>query len=463
MKSKELLTKTKEAATVATPVSSSGHVARLFYVTVAHNRNGLRCLNRLTYALLIALCSMLYVLCFSLCEAKVYIDISSPALKKLPIAIYEFNGISGKEISKTVRDDLEFTGLFIYIDKAAYVEGPLQPFNPKNWTPLGVEVVVKGTVKEGTEITLMVSLFDVFEGKEILKKEYKSGRELIRPLSHTVANDIYKALTGEEGIFRSRIAFVGEEKGRKDIYIMDWDGKRMLKIGLKENFILSPRWSRDGTKLIYSSERNRQWNIYLLDFLKRTEKKIFSSKGTNLGGDFLSGDTDFIFSSSKDGNPDLYIMSMEGSDMRKLTSSNSIEVSPSVSPDSKYIAFVSDRGGSPQIYLMRNDGSDVRRITFEGSYNTSPSWSPKGDRIAFTGRRGANQILVVNSDGTGLIQLTTQGNNEDPSFSPDGRYITFSSDRDGVRGIYIMRANGESQKRITPRKLRAFSPRWSPN
>jgi TolB protein len=406
---------------------------------------------------------MLYVLCFSLCEAKVYIDISSPALKKLPIAIYEFNGISGKEISKTVRDDLEFTGLFMYIDKAAYVEGPLQPFNPKNWTPLGVEVVVKGTVKEGTEITLMVSLFDVFEGKEILKKEYKSGKELIMPLSHTVANDIYKALTGEEGIFRSRIAFVGEEKGRKDIYIMDWDGKRMLKIGLKENFILSPRWSRDGTKLIYSSERNRQWNIYLLDFLKRTEKKIFSSKGTNLGGDFLSGDTDFIFSSSKDGNPDLYIMSMEGSDMRKLTSSNSIEVSPSVSPDSKYIAFVSDRGGSPQIYLMRNDGSDVRRITFEGSYNTSPSWSLKGDRIAFTGRRGANQILVVNSDGTGLIQLTTQGNNEDPSFSPDGRYITFSSDRDGVRGIYIMRANGDSQKRITPRKLRAFSPRWSPN
>jgi TolB protein len=419
--------------------------------------------NNIIRLALVILCSMLYALCSTAVEAKVYIDISSPALKKLPIAIYEFNGASGKEISDIIRDDLDFTGLFVYIDRAAYIEGLLQPFNPKNWTPLGVEVVVKGTVKEGNEITLMISLFDVFEGKEILKKEYKSGRELIRPLSHTIANDIYKALTGEEGIFRSRIAFVGEEGKMKDIYIMDWDGKRMSRVGLKESIILSPRWSRDGTKLIYSYERNRQWSIYLLDFLKRTGKKVFSSKGTNLAGDFLSQDGKFILSSSKDGNPDLYIISPKGDNMRRLTSLQSIEVSPAVSPDGEYIAFVSDRGGNPQIYMMQRDGTDVRRITFEGSYNTSPSWSPKGDRIVFSGRRDTNQIFTINLDGTGLTQLTTQGNNEDPSFSPDGRYITFSSDRDGVKGIYIMRANGESQKRITPKKLKALSPRWSPN
>lgn len=396
-------------------------------------------------------------------EAKVYIDISSPAFKRLPIAIYEFDGSSGKEISDTVRDDLEFTGLFVNIDRAAYIEGLYQPFNPKNWTPIGVDIVVKGSVKESRELTLTVSLFDVLEGKEILKKEYKAGRKLIRPLAHTVANDIYKTLTGETGIFRSRIAFVAEDRGGKDIYIMDWDGKRISKLGLKENIILSPHWSRDGAKLIYSAERNRQWVIYLLDFLNMTKKKVFSSKGTNIVGDFLPGGDDFIFSSSKDGNLDLYIMSLKGNNIKRLTSSLSIEVSPVVSPDREYIAFVSDRGGTPQIYVMRRDSSDVRRITFSGSYNTSPSWSPKGDKIVFTGRQEANQIFVINMDGTGLTQLTTQGNNEDPSFSPDGRYITFSSDRERVKGIYIMRANGESQKRITPKNLRAFCPKWSPD
>jgi TolB protein len=407
---------------------------------------------------------MLFALRNAVAEAKVYIDITSPASKKLPIAIYDFGGLSGKEVSDTIQGDLEFTGLFTCIDRAAYIEGPSQPFNPKNWTPLGIEIVVKGTIKEGKELTLItISLFDVFEGKEILKKEYKAGKELIRPLAHTVANDIYKALTGEAGIFRSRIAFVAEEGGLKDINIMDWDGKRISKIGLKENIILSPHWSRDGSKLIYSAERNRQWGIYLLNFLNRTVKKVFSSKGTNIVGDLLPEGNDFIFSSSKDGNFDIYIMGLKTDTIKKLTSSQSIEVSPAISPDSVHIAFVSDRGGSPQIYVMRKDGSDVRRISFAGSYNTSPSWSAKGDKIVFTGRQEKSQIFTINPGGAGLTQLTTQGNNEDPSFSPDGRFITFSSDRDGVKGIYLMRANGESQKRITPKKLRAFSPRWSPN
>lgn len=412
---------------------------------------------------LIILCTMLFALSFSPATAKVYIDITSPALKKLPIAIYNFGGLSGREISDTIKDDLEFTGLFTYIDRAAYIEGLYQPFNPKNWTPLGIEMVVKGIVKEGKELTLPLSLFDVLEAKEISNKEYKAGKELIRPLSHTIANDIYTALTGERGIFRSRIAFVAESGGIKDINIMDWDGKRISKLGLKENLILSPHWSKDGTKLIYSAERNRQWGIYLVNFLNTTVKKVFSSKGTNIVGDLLPDGNEFIFSSSKEGRVDLYMMNLKNNTIRKLTSSQSIEVSPAISPDGKYIVFVSDRGGSPQIYTMRRDGSDIRRITFEGSYNTSPNWSPRGDKIVFSGRRGANQICIVNPDGTGLVQLTTQGNNEDPSFSPDGRFITFTSDRDGRKGVYIMRANGESQKRITPKKMKAFYPRWSPN
>lgn len=412
---------------------------------------------------IISLSFFIFHFSFLIASAKIYIDISSPAFKKLPIAIQEFYGSSGKEISDIIRDDLEFTGLFLNIDRAAYIENPSQPFNPRNWTPIGAEAVVKGSVKEDGELVVIAYLYDVFERKEILKKEYKAGRELIRPLSHTIANDIYNILTGEKGIFRSRIAFVAEEAGGRDVYIMDWDGKRISKMGLKKDLILSPRWSRDGTKLIYSAERNRQWAIYLLDFVNMIERKVFSSTGTNIAGEFLPDGDNFIFSSSKDKTPDLYIMNLKSQNSTKLTSSHYIEVSPAVSPDGKYIAFVSDRGGSPQIYVMHMDGSDLRRITFEGSYNTSPSWSPKGDKIAFSGRRGTNQIFIVNPDGTELTQLTMQGNNEDPSFSPDGRYITFSSDRDGIKGIYIMRADGEYQKRITPKNTRAFSPRWSPN
>ena len=418
--------------------------------------------EKLTVSILFLFLSAFCIL-LSVSEAKVYIDISSPAFRKLPIAIQEFFGPYGREVSDIIREDLDFSGLFSYIDSAAYLEKPSQQFNPKNWSPIGAEAVVKGSVRTAQDLTVIGSLNDVIEGKEILRKEYKADKVLLRPVAHTIANDIYHALTGETGVFRSRIAFVGDDKGEKNIHIMDWDGNRISKTGVKENFMLSPRWSRDGSKLVYSAEKNRQWGVYLLDFTKMQERKAFSSKGTNIAGDFLADGNEIVISSSKDGTPDLYIININNGNAIKLTSSRGIEVSPAVSPDSRTIAFVSDRGGSPQIYIMHRDGSDVRRITFEGSYNTSPSWSPKGDKIAFSGRKGTNQIFVMNPDGTELTQLTSQGNNEEPSFSPDGRYIAFSSDRDGVKGIYIMRANGESQKRITPKNIRAYSPRWSPN
>jgi len=410
--------------------------------------------------LLISLC----VVCFTcfIAEAKVYIDISSPAFTRLPIAVQEFPGTSGKEITDIVRNDLDFTGLFMLTSKSTSVEDPSQPFNPKNWTPLGVEAVVKGSIREGKELVVIASCYDVFEGKEIFRKEYKAEKHLLRPLAHSIANDIYFSLTGEPGMFRSRIAYVGEEKGEKALSIMDWDGNRVTKTGLNAHILMSPRWSRDGTKIVYSAEKNRQWGIYILNFSSMKADKIFVSQGTNIAGDFTPAGDELIFSSSQEGTPDLYSLTLKNSRLKKLTSSYGINVSPAVSPESGSIAFVSDRGGSPQIYTMRRDGSDVRRITFEGSYNTSPCWSPKGDKIIFAGRRGTNQIFMVNPDGSGLTQLTSQGNNEDPSFSPDGRYITFTSDREGGKGIYIMRANGENQKRITPRNLKTCAPRWAP-
>lgn len=405
----------------------------------------------------------IYFLLFADAEAKLYIDITSPTAAKVPVAIFDLPGDAGKEISGIIRDDLVFTGLFIYVDKAAYIEPLSQPFNAGNWIPLGVEAVVKGTVSGEKNLMVSIRLYDVTEGKEVLNKEYQAENNLLRPLSHTIANDIYNFFTGQQGIFRSRIMFVGEQAGAKDLYLADWDGHRSRKLGLKGSIILSPHWTVDGSRAIYSSERGRQWGIYLLDFQKMTEKRIFVSRGTNMTGDFFPNRNAFVFSSSKEGSPDLYSYSIDNGDLRKLTSSYGIEVSPAVSPDGNSIAFVSDRGGTPQIYVMRSDGSEVRRVTFEGNYNTSPAWSPSGDRIVFSGRRGGkNQICIVKPDGSDLIQLTDRGNNEDPSFSPDGRYLAFTSDRDGRKGVYLMRANGESQNRVTPKDLKAFGPRWSP-
>jgi TolB protein len=394
---------------------------------------------------------------------RVYLDITSPTIQKMPIAIQDFVGL--KNVSEIIRDDLSFTGLFDCLDESASIERPDQPFNHANWRGLGVSIVVKGKVVQTNKgLNVAFSVYDVSENSEILKKEYSGTNELLRPIAHSISNDIYKIVTGQEGIFRSKIAFVGEIKDKKkEIYIMDWDGKRISPTGVKGDIILAPRWSKDKGKLLFSVQRRRLWSISLIDLNDYKEKILFSSDGLSLAGNFLPDNRRFVFSSLKDGRSIIFISDTKDEEIERIMSSRWIDVSPSISPDGREVLFTSNRSGSPQIYVSDIRGGGIRRLTYEGSYNTSAVWSPKGDRVAFVRMiSGKNQIFIMKPDGSGVVQLTDKGSNEDPSFSPDGRYIAFTSDRDGSKGIYLMKINGLDQKRITPKELPAYGPSWSP-
>ncbi len=378
-------------------------------------------------------------------HSKVYIDITSPALRKLPISISYTGPGEAKEIAEIVKNDLDFTGIFYLIDPDI----------------LGAEIKVKINVGVSEEIKADVVVFDLIRNKELLSKRYTASKKILRKLAHSISNGIFKEVTGREGIFRTKLAYIVSSSDKKWLYIMDWDGYNSLRVVTK-GLSLSHSWSPDGHYIIYSSERKRRWGIYLLDLRNYRETVLFSAKGLNLVGR-VSPDNRIAFSSSKDGSPEIYVMNINGSGSKKLTKSFGIDVSPVFSPDGSQIAFVSDRGGSPQIYIMDSTGRRLRRLTFEGSYNTSPAWSPDDKWIAFVGRKnGKNQIFMIKFDGTDLRQLTDNGNNENPTFSPEGMFIAFDSDRDGSKGIYLMRINGEGQKRITPKNIKAMNPKWSP-
>ena len=398
------------------------------------------------------------------CSAdKIYIDITSSGIKKLPIAIQPFVG--AKEVSDIVKADMTFTGLFDCLDDAAQIERPDQPFNMQSWKGLGVEMVIKGVATRATaqSLNVTVSAFDVAEGREVLRKEYTAKPDLVRLLAHAVSNDIYKILTGQQGIFKTKIAFIAQKSGLKELHMMDWDGERMYPVGIKGGIILAPHWARDGSKLIYSAEKNRKWGIYQLDINAMRELSTIRLSGVSIVGNFFPDNRRFAFSTARDGYSDISIGDIGGSGSRKIIATPWIDVSPSVSPDGSTIVFVSNRSGSPQLYMSDKEGFNVRRLTFQGNYNTSPQWSPTGDRIVYASMIGGkNQIFTIKPDGSGVTQLTDAGNNEDPSFSPDGRYIAFTSNRQGPTGIFVIRANGEGLKRLTPKGFRAASPGWSP-
>ena len=393
--------------------------------------------------------------------AKIYININNPE-RRVPIAISPLSGLGGSEISKVVQKDLDYTGLFLFLDQKGFTEAPYQPFNRADWLPAGVAFVLKGTVNftpEG-EFQVSATLYDVGSGNSVLSKTYSAPEDLLRPLAHSMAEDIYQALTGLKGPFTSRLAFVTTKRGKKDIVVSDWDTRRMRFLGLNEGILLPPRWSRDGESLIYTAQRGRTWGIYKLVLAKARESVVFRAGGTNMAGD-IDAAGDVVFSSSFRGSPNLYEKLSNGKLVR-LTRSLGIDVSPAFSPDGTKIAFVSDRSGSAQIYIMDSDGYNISRVTFQGDYNTSPAWSPDGKRIVFVGRyNGINQIFTVKTDGSDLRLLTVRGDNEEPCFSPDGSLIAFTSNRDGRRAIYVMQANGKNQKQMSPPGMTAYGPRWS--
>ncbi len=419
----------------------------------------------------ITIIKSLVILCF-MClfsmnntEAKVYIDIDSPALRQFPMAFYDFGDDKiGRKLTAIVKDDLSFTTLFYFIDKAAFIEDKEDDFNPVNWTPIGAEAVLKGDITVTEKINVVVRLYDVVETRIILYKQYSSNKNDLRSLAHKISDDIYLALTGRKGIFGTKIAFVSVEEKSKELVLMDFDGGRVKRTKFRKEMMLAPHSSDDGSKLVISASNGRQWTIYLVDFNNVNSKKIFESRGVNIAGDFFKGSDSFIFSSSKAGSPDIYVYDLNSGKIRRITSNYWINISPTLSPDGKRVAYVSDKSGNPHIYIMNIDGYDAQRVTFEGTYNTSPSWSPAGDLIAYSGMIGGkNQIFTVKPDGSDMSQLTDWGNNEDPCFSPDGRFITFTSDRNGHKAIYIMTTGGENQKRISAKGYRAFGPEWLSN
>ncbi len=427
------------------------------------NRNGNKKKKNfpLVRSMAIALFAFLSLSLAGQAQAKIYLDISNPN-RKVPIAISPLSGLGGTEIAKVVQEDLDYTGLFLFLDPKGFSEAPYQPFNRADWLPAGVSFVLKGTVNFTPEGELQVSttLYDVGSGDPVLSKTYSAPEDLLRPLAHSISEDVYQALTGLKGPFTSRLAFVTIRRGKKDIAVSDWDTRRARFLGLDEGILLPPRWTRDGRSLIYTAQRGMTWGIYKLDLAKARESVVFRAPGTNLAGD-IDAAGDVVFSSSFRGNPNLY-EKMAGGKLVRLTHSLGIDVSPVFSPDSKKIAFVSDRSGSPQIYIMDSDGYNISRVTFSGDYNTSPAWSPDGKRIVFVGRyNGISQIFTVKTDGSDQMLLTDQGANEEPCFSPDGSMIAFASNRDGHKAIYVMQANGQHQRRLSPRGITAYGPRWS--
>ena len=407
-----------------------------------------------------------------------YIDITKPSLRKIPVAIPLFKAINrtgqeievGKKGADLLAGALEFTGYFSMVDRKAFLVAPqemeimMPGINFKNWTVLGAELLVtSGVVIQDGILHIELRLFDTFQQKMLVGKKYTGTPEDLRRIMLRFAGEILFYLTGNRGIFDSKIAFISTGTGKKEIYICDFDGHDVKRFTNHNSITLFPAWSTDAQWLAYTSYVKGKPDLYI-QHVKQKRGFVVDRQGINSFPSWVPGRFELGATLSFSGDQEIYLLSGEGKIIRQLTKSEGIDVSPTWSPDGKQMAFVSRRAGSPQIYIQNVDTGKVRRLTFQGNYNTQPAWSPLGDKIVYSSmERGGINIHVMGVDGSGPVILTHNSrDNESPSWSPDGSMIVFSSTREGSARIYVMTAFGTDQRRLFSLPGEQSNPKWSP-
>jgi TolB protein len=440
-----------------------------------------------------AACFLLTLLWGEHSWAKVYIDIRSPSFRKFPIAISPFKApISpsqdiklGERATDILNNDLSISGFFALLDPKTFMENAVragsggaasgtgqnltttgsEPTDFRSWANVGAEALVLGEViYKDRSLTLEARLYDVVKKELIIGKRYVGEITDLSRMVHRFADEIVFALTGEVGIFQTKIVYASKVTGNKELFLMDFDGRNVSQITRHQSICLSPRFSPDGKKIVFTSYKAGNPDLYLKDLRTGEERRISQYPGLNISPAWSPDGQRLALTLSKDGSPDIYTMNPDGGGLIRLTNHPAIDVSPTWSPDGRKIAFTSNRGGNPQIYIMDSNGENVQRLTFEGNYNTHPAWSPRGDRIAFDGLVGGNQnISTIRPDGSDFRILTANLDQcEAPSWSPDGRHLVFSSTREGGPYLYLMDAEGTAIKRLTFQKGGDTYPNWSP-
>ena len=416
------------------------------------------------------------------------LESTRPDTQKIPIHVMDFGNVdSGKKLSlnrhndvaRILKADLTRSQVFLVVDlpspKGEFSENKCVGLSPgqedgrkgstlSTWGRLGLG----GPSSNGKGLIFDACADDTGHRDYLFGKRYfsmKTTEPLLRLMTHRWADELVYRYTGEQGIARTKIAYVSEEGLGKELFVMDYDGYGPQQVTADGYLNLMPTWGQDRKSLVFTAYRQRKQEIIQRELSTGKEKVLVPAASLNITPSFSHDGKSLIYSSAQNGNSDIYKLDMHSKGIERLTSHRSADLSPTWSPDGTKIAFTSDRGGRPQVYIMNADGSNVRRLTYEGDYNAAPVWSPQGDWIAYVCRIPGQyfKLCRITPDGRQVFQITKGSSIDDsPSWSPNGRLLVFSSLRRGKSQIYLVSSDGQGLEQLTSGAIQHSSPSWSP-
>ena len=400
-------------------------------------------------------------------QAQFRVDVSGVGLTQVPVTIAAFKGeaVSIQKISAIVSADLSRSGQFRMIDPGNDVMDENTQPDMSAFRQKAVDAMAAGSVTRLADgrFDVRFRLWDVVKGANLGGASHVVTAPNLRLAAHKVSDYIYEKLTGEKGIFSTKIAFITKAGTRHTLWVADADGENAITALASAEPIISPSWSPNGSQLAYVSFEGRKPEIWVHEVATGKRRLLASFKGSNSAPSWSPDGRTLALTLSRDGNAQVYALSTSGGEPTRLSRSEGIETEATYSADGKSIYFVSDRGGSPQIYRMGASGGSSARVTFSGNYNISPSLSPDGRWLAYISRVGSGYKLYVMDLASGTFNAVTDtAADEKPSFAANSKLIVYATKFQGKEALMTTTVDGRIKAKlgVVPGDVR--EPAWGP-
>lgn len=395
------------------------------------------------------------------------VEVTGVGTTQVPVAIIAFRGEAQapQKISQIVRADLERSGLFRGIETAGQTADENTRLDLPAWRQKSADAVIAGSISQLADgrFDVRLRLWDTVRSQDLGGQSYTPPAGDLRLTAHRIADFVYEKLTGEKGVFSTRIAYVTKAAQRFNLWVADSDGEGAQSALTSPEPIISPSWAPNGAQLAYVSFESRKPVIYVHDVATGQRRLVANFRGSNSAPAWAPDGRQIVATLSQQGGSQIYAIGLNGGEPKRLTQSSSIDTEPAYSPDGKAIYFVSDRGGAPQIYRMTPTGGNVERVTFSGSYNISPAVSADGRWLAYVSRvGGAYKLQLMDLPSGNVTQLTDSGGDESPSFAPNSRLIVYATQQQGREALMTTTLDGKIKARLSGASGDIREPDWGP-
>jgi TolB protein len=402
-------------------------------------------------------------------QAQFRVEISGVGMTQLPIALPKFRDetVTGAALSDIVHADLERSGYFKIVDANGVSIDETSTPNYSDWRAKQADALAGGSAMRLADgrYDVRFRLWDVVRGKEISATSFVvPPKGDSRLAAHRIADAIYEQLMGDKGVFSTRIAYVGRTGPKSyNLWIADADGEGAQSALASTQPIISPAWSPNGDDIAYVSFESGKAVVFIQNLRTRERMAIASFRGSNSAPAWSPDGKQLALTLSRDGGSQIYVMGRGGDNLRRLTTSASIDTEATWAPDGRSIYFVSDRGGAPQIYRMDVNGGSPERVTFQGTYNISPTLSSDGKMLAYVSRdNGSFRLQLLDMARNTVTGLTDTGDDESPSFAPNGKLIMYATREKGKDVLMTTTLDGKIKAKLASSTGDVREPVWGP-